>query len=358
MPLNRTPLDAYDAFEEVLQHKKHTDKIWACAVSPDGRIVASSSRDKTARVFRVEGQEEIKLQQPHGDTVYDIAIDGRHIATAGRDGVVYVRKLSNPSTYILKEGNGSGWALSAKLSAGGKKVAFSMNQTVFVNKIATKENLHKLQTKYKVVRIAANKDQTTVFILGKINFTDRENFLLVWDINGGAETRDTNVPIADTEHHPGIATNAAGDLLAIADHDSLRLWKVGADSATSLPKYYPPDDDEGCDCSLTPDGRCLVASMGQRGFGVWDCNNNSRLYATAEYSVVACAISDNGRTIVFGCKDYSVHVWSLKPSFEIPNGEHGQNQVARREDIDRIEKNLQDLRNALRTALQNLASAL
>ncbi len=363
MASHRTPIDALDAFEEVLQHEEHTARIWACAVSPDGKIVASSSRDKTARVFQVEGQKEIGLRQLHTDAVYDIALNGRQIATAGRDGVVYVRKQSNPSTTILREGTVSdyNWARSAKLSPDGRKIAFSITKTVFVNKIATQENLHTLETNCFVVRIAANKDQTIVFILGKNETTGTKNFLQVWDINRGTVTRYTNVPIPDTEHYPGIATNATGDLLAIADHDSLRLWKVGADNATSLPGYYPPDED--CDCALTPDGRRLVASMGRSGFGVWDCDNNALLYVTSEYSVVACAISDSGRTIVFGCEDYSVHVWSLKPSFEVANGEHENRQVARQEDIDRIEKTLRDLilgenRNALRTALQNMASAL
>ncbi len=94
------------ACDEVFTYS-HSGRVWALAVSPDGRTVASASHDNTARVFHVhagETEEEVDIDNAHTDTVYDVALGGRYIATAGRDGVVYVRKLSRPSHPALVKG--------------------------------------------------------------------------------------------------------------------------------------------------------------------------------------------------------------------------------------------------------------
>jgi WD40 repeat protein len=61
----------------------HESEVNAVVFSPDGRLVASASSDRTARVWEVgNGQQLVRLL--HEDGVRDVAFspDGKYLATA------------------------------------------------------------------------------------------------------------------------------------------------------------------------------------------------------------------------------------------------------------------------------------
>jgi WD40 repeat protein len=64
---------------------EHVDTVTAVAFSPDGSRLASSSRDRDARVWRTNGFREIALLHRHASFISGVAFsgDGRWIATAG-----------------------------------------------------------------------------------------------------------------------------------------------------------------------------------------------------------------------------------------------------------------------------------
>ena len=70
----------------------HTGIVESVAFSPDGRLLASASRDKTVKLWDVENQQVRQTLTQHKNVVYAVAFspDGRTLATSSRD---YTLKL-------------------------------------------------------------------------------------------------------------------------------------------------------------------------------------------------------------------------------------------------------------------------
>jgi WD40 repeat protein len=62
-------------------------KFFGVAWSPDGKRLASASRDKTSKVFNAENGESLMTYSGHGDQVFDVGFsgDGKLVLTAGAD---------------------------------------------------------------------------------------------------------------------------------------------------------------------------------------------------------------------------------------------------------------------------------
>jgi WD40 repeat protein len=65
----------------------HEDIVTAVAFSPDGKLLATASHDKTARLWEVPGGRELAPRLAHKDIVRAVAFspDGKLLATASHD---------------------------------------------------------------------------------------------------------------------------------------------------------------------------------------------------------------------------------------------------------------------------------
>src|SRR5262249_35844843 len=69
---------------------RHGDHVSGVAFSPDGKVVASASKDHTIRLWEPATGREVQCLEGHVDWVFSIAFspDGRTLASVSQDGGV------------------------------------------------------------------------------------------------------------------------------------------------------------------------------------------------------------------------------------------------------------------------------
>lgn len=110
--------------------RAHTDKINSISFSPDGQIIATASRDGSAKLWSSRGELLSELAG-HTDEVWDVEFssDGKTIATASRDSIV--RLWERDGTLINELIGHTDGILGIAFSPDGKTIASSgYDQTV------------------------------------------------------------------------------------------------------------------------------------------------------------------------------------------------------------------------------------
>jgi len=100
--------------EPAARFSGHDDLVRSAAFSPDSRLLASCSRDRTVRVWQV-GSGECRVLRGHTDEVFAAAFhpDGRRLATGGRDRAVWLWDLERGEEVARLRGHTSFvWSLA------------------------------------------------------------------------------------------------------------------------------------------------------------------------------------------------------------------------------------------------------
>ncbi len=157
----------------------HLDIVTDCSISQDGKFLATSSSDRTVRIWDTETWNERALLRGHSGGVEACAFsgDGLWLASAGRDGTLQIWKSAN-------------WTRQATLTG---------HVGVVTSCVFTRDGLQLVST---------GEDQ-------KIRIWSVENWSLIREVTGhAAEITDSSV-------------SPSGHLLATSSTDStIRLWET------------------------------------------------------------------------------------------------------------------------------------
>ncbi|MCY7332306.1 MAG: WD40 repeat domain-containing protein, partial [Pseudanabaena sp. CAN_BIN31] len=110
--------------KELAKLQGHQGFVWSVVFSPDGKRLATSGSDGTARVWDESGKELAKLQGHQGDVSSVVfSPDGKRLATSGSDGTARVWDESGKELAKLQGHQGD--VLSVVFSPDGKRLATS-----------------------------------------------------------------------------------------------------------------------------------------------------------------------------------------------------------------------------------------
>src|SRR5262249_38443346 len=102
----------------------HSEKINACVFSPDGRRLASASKDRTVRVWEVATGACVAELSGHTDEVFTAAFhpDGQRLAAAGPDPAIFLWDLATGQE-VARLGGHASYVWSLAFSPDGKTLA-------------------------------------------------------------------------------------------------------------------------------------------------------------------------------------------------------------------------------------------
>jgi WD40 repeat protein len=304
--------------KEITTLNGHSSRIWGLAFSPDSKTIASANRDTTVKLWNTSIGKEITTFNGHSDSVYSVAFspDGKTIASASADKTV---KLWNAATgkEITTFNGHSDSVNSVAFSPDGKTIASaSADKTVKLWNTATGKEIITLRGhSSKVNSVAFSPDGKT------IASASCDNTVKLWNASTGKEITTFN---GHSNWVYSVAFSPDGKTIASASADAtVKLWNAAIEKENSILKGHR---SVIWGVAFSPDGKTIASASSDNTVKLWNVYTGKEIITFSGHGgeVWGVAFSPDGKTIASAGTDNTVKLWNVDTGKEITtlNGYH------------------------------------
>ena len=246
----------------------HNDEVTSIAWSPDGKMIASASRDRTIKLWRLDGAI-VQTLVGHNDEVTSVAWspDGKIIVSGSVDNTVKLWSLDSTTVQTLK-GHG-GWVTSVAWSPDGKMIA------------------------------SASRDRT----------------VKLWSREG----KELQTLKGHNHTVMSVSFSPDSDILATASWDkTIRLWsRKNHSSFQTRPDKILKGHDKGIiNVSFSPDGKTLASASADNTVKLWSRDGREiQTFKGHNDQVMSVSFSPDSKTLATGSQDKTVRLWNLENQY-------------------------------------------
>ncbi|MBD0392348.1 MAG: AAA-like domain-containing protein [Microcoleus sp. C1-bin4] len=288
---------------EIATLKGHQAIVRSVKFSPDGQFIASGSDDGTVKLWQRNGTL-LKTFQGHTAGIWKVAFspDGQTIASASMDKTV---KLWNKDGKLLRTLQGH--------TAGVNSVAFSPDGQTIVT--ASGDKTVKLWNKdgagTGALHLRTLRGHTSVLSAAAFSpdgqivaSASGDTTVKLWNKNGTL--------LRTLEGHSGVVTEVVfspdGRTLASASRDqTVKLWNLDGTEWTTLRGHTAAI----WGIAWSPDGSFIASAGAENTVRLWQSQNPLRTMITAHKGGIwAIALSSDSSTIATGSEDGTTKLWS------------------------------------------------
>lgn len=265
----------------------HSSFVNSLAISPDGKIMASGSWDKTIKIWNLETAELIGTLTGHSDRVNSVAIssDGKMLVSGSSDETIKFWNLHSGDLLCTFPGHSmevNSVAINPKrqviASCGGA------DNTIKLWNLRSGELLRTLRGHSDNVNAVVFSPDGKILASGSSDATSK-----VWDVESGKLLRTLS------------GLNVGVNSVAIAP-DGQILASVSNDYTIKLRNLH------------TGSLLRILNTNYAKGKGVTNLGTNEALHILQNYVSRgdSVAISGDGLTLVSGCDDNTINIWNLQ----------------------------------------------
>ncbi|NER45829.1 MAG: hypothetical protein F6J92_03910 [Symploca sp. SIO1A3] len=276
----------------------HTDEVWGVSFSPCGQMIASASLDRTVKLWSLDGTALRTLE--HTDSVLKVSFspDGEIIASASVDRTVKLWSLDGTVLRTLEGHTDQVYGVS--FSPDGEIIASaSVDKTV---KLWSLDGtvLRTLEGHTDRVWGVSFSPDGEMIASASVDRTVK-----LWSLDG----RVLHTFEGHTDRVNGVSFSPDGEMIASAGIDrTVRLWSLDGRVLRTLEGHTDPV----LRVSFSPNGEMIASASLDRTVRLWSLEG--RVLRTLEGHtdrVSEVSFSPNGEMIASASADKTVRLWSL-----------------------------------------------
>ncbi|MFJ5560432.1 AAA family ATPase [Streptomyces sp. NPDC093250] len=285
----------------------HTDTVRDIAWSADGRMLATASRDGTARVYDARSGRPVLVLPSDGAMVESVAWspDSAQVTTAGRDHVVRVWDAVSGEPVRLLTGAGDIGRQVAWSPDGLHIAATFKDRVVRVWEARTGRLVHELRGHGDDVWGVAWSPDSSL-----LASASHDQTVIVWDHAAGTATVTLT---GHTDFVEGIAWSPDGRRIATGSGDhTARVWDAATGELRLLLRGHT---DYVWNLAWSPDGRMLASASSDRTVRIVDAEDAKVLAVLRGHTDTVWGVtwSPTGTQLATGSTDGTGIVWDLRP---------------------------------------------
>jgi WD40 repeat protein len=283
----------------------HGSRVSGVAYSPDGRTLATSSVDATARLWDVATRREVAVLAGHTGWLRGLAFrpDGRLLATVSDDGTARLWDVAGRRAVATLAGH-AGPVRDVAFSRDGAWLATTGDdRTVRLWDVARRRQVAVLAGHTGPVRAVAFSPDGTLLATGGSDRTVR-----LWNV---AARRPVAVLTGHSDRVASVDFDRSGRTLASSGGDhTVRLWDVPGRRGTATLSGHT---ELVTGATFSPDGRTLASASGDRTVRIWDVATRRQTDILTGHNgwVTGAVFGPGGRTVATSSDDRTVRIWDL-----------------------------------------------